>query len=86
MVCRCPSRCTLLQAGGLDMATVIKRVDMGIPQYFSLKTGCDQGSPLGGWISNKDAALQFARTTDAQTFMDKMLSFAAPFCDLDLVK
>ena len=68
------------------MTTVIKRVDMGIPQYFSLKTGYDQGSPLGGWISNKDAALQFARPTDAQAFMDKLLSFAAPFCALDGVK
>jgi hypothetical protein len=57
-------------------------MDMGIPSYFSMTVGRDLGSPLGGWVNEPEKALQFARTKDAQAFLDKMLSFAAPFSEV----
>lgn len=64
------------------MAHLIKRTDLGMPQYFSLSVGREYASPMGGWTMEPDMALQFARDKDAKQFVETLLPQVAPFCEV----
>ena len=64
------------------MSYAIKRNDVAGDLYFTFKVGRDFGSPLGGWTTEAQKALQFAREHDAQSMLDVVLPYNAPFCDV----
>lgn len=52
---------------------LIEMNDGAQPAYFSARVGRDQGSPGGGWTSDKGKALAFARSIDALNFIRTFL-------------
>lgn len=58
----------------LGMAYTILKNGQGGAVYFSPRTGRQLGNPLGGWVTEKADAIQFARDKDAQEFIDTFLS------------
>ena len=64
------------------MSFVIVRTDVGVSTMFSIAAGRDFASPIGGWVSDPAQALQFARKSDAESFLEKLMHYAAPFCDV----
>jgi len=53
----------------------------GMPSYFSLEVARDFGANHG-WTCEPEAALGFARESDAMAFMEKYLPHIAPYATI----
>lgn len=63
------------------MRFVIQRTEEGVTTYFSASAGRNLGAGgQGGWISEHDKALSFARLRDTEEFIEVYLPHVGPFC------
>lgn len=61
---------------------VIRQSHDGLPMFFSARKGRELGGGGNGWVGSADEALMFARSKDAQEFLDIYLVPLAPFCNV----
>lgn len=58
---------------------IIQRND-GVPVFFSAKVKRQYASGMSGWSEDRGQALAFARSEDAQDFIDTYLPHEGVFC------
>lgn len=59
---------------------LVEMRDEALPSYFAPKVGQQFGAGGGGWSTDKNQALAFARAEDAQVFIDVYLKGVAASC------
>ena len=64
------------------MSFVIRRMDLGLPHYFSVNPERNPGVAGGAWFTEKKRAIRFARKIDGDHFKKAYLIHDEVFCEV----